>query len=54
MWKDSNRKEGDFLRNLEGDADVAKLLSKKELGGFFDLDYHFTAVDVIFERVFGK
>ena len=54
VWKDSNRKEGDFLHNLEGDADVSKLLSKKELGAFFDLDYHFTAVDVIFERVFGE
>jgi adenylosuccinate lyase len=54
VWKDPARKEGDFLRNLEADADVTKLLSKKELGEFFDLDYHFTAVDVIFERVFGK
>src|SRR5215510_6045773 len=54
VWKDANRKEGDFLRNLENDADVAKLLSKKELSEFFDLDYHFTAVDVIFERVFGQ
>ncbi|HEY7797329.1 MAG TPA: adenylosuccinate lyase [Hyphomonadaceae bacterium] len=54
VWKDPARKEGDFLRNLEADADVTKLLSKKELGEFFDLDYHFTALDVIFERVFGK
>ncbi|HVY87657.1 MAG TPA: adenylosuccinate lyase, partial [Hyphomonadaceae bacterium] len=54
VWKDANRKEGDFLRNLEADPDVAKLLSKKELSGFFDLDYHFKAVDVIFDRVFGK
>jgi adenylosuccinate lyase len=54
VWKDPHRKEGDFLRNLEGDADVLKLLSKKELSGFFDLGYHFAAVDVIFERVFGK
>jgi adenylosuccinate lyase len=54
VWKDSNRKEGDFLRNLEGDADVSTLLSKKELSEFFDLGYHFSAVDVIFERVFGK
>jgi adenylosuccinate lyase len=54
VWKDPARKEGDFLRNLEADADVTKLLSKKELGEFFDLDYHFTAVDVIFDRVFGK
>jgi adenylosuccinate lyase len=54
VWRDSNRKEGDFLRNLEGDADVSKLLSKAELGEMFDLGYHFKAVDVIFSRVFGK
>jgi adenylosuccinate lyase len=54
VWKDSNRKEGDFLRNLESDADVSKLLSKKELSEMFDLGYHFKAVDTIFERVFGK
>jgi len=54
VWRDSNRKEGDFLRNLEGDADVAMLLSKAELGEMFDLGYHFKAVDVIFGRVFGK
>jgi len=54
VWRDSNRKEGDFLRNLEGDADVSKLLTKAELGEMFDLGYHFKAVDVIFARVFGK
>jgi adenylosuccinate lyase len=54
VWRDANRKEGDFLRNLESDADVSKLLSKKELGEMFDLDYHFTGVDTIFERVFGQ
>ena len=54
VWRDANRKEGDFLRNLESDADVSKLLSKEELGEMFDLGYHFTGVDVIFERVFGK
>jgi adenylosuccinate lyase len=54
VWRDVNRKEGDFLRNLEADADVSKLLSKRELNEFFDFEYHFTAVDVIFERVFGR
>jgi adenylosuccinate lyase len=54
VWRDANRKEGDFLRNLEGDADVSKLLTKAELSEMFDLGYHLKAVDVIFERVFGK
>jgi adenylosuccinate lyase len=54
VWRDANRKEGDFLRNLESDADVTKHLSKAELGDMFDLGYHFTGVDTIFDRVFGK
>ena len=54
VWRDANRKEGDFLRNLESDADVSKLLPKAELGEMFDLDYHFTGVDTIFRRVFGR
>ncbi len=54
VWRDANRTEGDFLRNLESDADVTKHLSKAELGEMFDLGYHFTGVDTIFERVFGK
>ena len=53
VWRDANRKDGDFLANLEGDPDVAKLLSKAELGAMFDLEYHFKGVDVIFARVFG-
>lgn len=53
VWRDANRKEGDFLANLEGDADVSKLLTKAELSKMFDLDYHFKGVDVIFKRVFG-
>jgi adenylosuccinate lyase len=53
VWRDANRKEGDFLRNLEGDTDVAKLLTSAELSDMFDLGYHLKAVDVIFERVFG-
>ncbi len=54
VWRDANRKEGDFLRNLEGDADVSKLLTKAQLGNMFDLGYHFTGVDTIFGRVFGR
>ena len=54
VWRDANRKEGDFLHNLEGDADVSKLLTAAELSEMFDLGYHLKAVDVIFERVFGE
>jgi adenylosuccinate lyase len=54
VWRDANRKEGDFLNNLKGDADVSKLLSDAELGEMFDLGYHFKGVDVIFKRVFGR
>jgi len=53
VWRDANRKDGDFLANLEADVDVAKLLGKAELREMFDLDYHFKGVDVIFARVFG-
>ncbi len=53
VWRDANRKDGDFLANLEGDADVAKLLTVAELSEMFDLGYHLKAVDVIFQRVFG-
>lgn len=54
VWRDANRKEGDFLRNLEGDADVSNLLTSAELGEMFDLGYHFKGVDTIFKRVFGR
>jgi adenylosuccinate lyase len=54
VWRDANRKEGDFLNNLETDADVARFLSKAELGEMFDLGYHFKGVDTIFGRVFGQ
>jgi adenylosuccinate lyase len=54
VWRDANRKEGDFLDNLVGDADVSKLLTKAELGEMFDLGYHFKGVDTIFRRVFGQ
>ncbi|MBI1362119.1 MAG: adenylosuccinate lyase [Alphaproteobacteria bacterium] len=54
VWADPNRGEGDFLANLKADADIAKLMKPAELEALVDLDYHFKAVDVIFERVFGK
>lgn len=54
VWRDANRKEGDFLANLVGDADVSKLLTEAESGEMFDLDYHFKGVDTIFRRVFGE
>jgi adenylosuccinate lyase len=53
VWADPKRGEGDFLRNLSGDADVTKYLNASELGEMFDLAYHLKAVDVIFSRVFG-
>ncbi len=53
VWRDASRKDGDFLRNLEDDADVTTYLTKAELGDMFDLGYHFKGVDVIFARVFG-
>jgi adenylosuccinate lyase len=48
------RGEGDFLALLKADVDVRKYLSEKELAANFALDHHFTQVDTIFRRVFGK
>jgi adenylosuccinate lyase len=48
------RGEGDFLALLKADADVRTYLSDKELAANFKLDFHFTRVDTIFRRVFGK
>ena len=47
------RGEGDFLTLLKADKDVRAFMSEAELEEKFDLGYHFKAVDVIFERVFG-
>jgi adenylosuccinate lyase len=47
------RGEGEFLRLLAADPDVAKALSKAELEDLFDLGYHLKHVDTIFARVFG-
>jgi len=48
------RGEGDFLALLKSDTEVRKYLSEKELAANFALDHHFTHVDTIFRRVFGK
>jgi adenylosuccinate lyase len=46
--------KGDFLKLLKADKDVRKHLSEKELTKNFDLDFHFSHVDTIFRRVFGR
>jgi adenylosuccinate lyase len=46
--------EGDFLALLKADKDVRKRLSEAELVDKFDLKFHFTHVDTIFRRVFGR
>jgi adenylosuccinate lyase len=48
------RGEGEFLKLLQADKDVAKVLSAQELAALFDLGYHLKQVDAIFERVFGN
>jgi adenylosuccinate lyase len=50
VWADG----GDFLTLLKADKEVGKYLSEAELSAFFDLDFHFTHVDTIFRRVFGR
>jgi adenylosuccinate lyase len=42
-----------LLDLLKGDAEVTAALDHAQLEALFDLGYHFKAVDVIFERVFG-
>jgi adenylosuccinate lyase len=44
----------DFLALLKADKDVRKHLSEAELTANFDLDFHFSHVDTIFRRVFGR
>jgi adenylosuccinate lyase len=48
------RGEGEFLKLLQADNDVAKALSAQELEALFDLGYHLKRVDTIFDRVFGN
>jgi adenylosuccinate lyase len=47
------RGDGEFLKLLKADKDVAKVLSAQDLEALFDLGYHLKHVDAIFERVFG-
>jgi adenylosuccinate lyase len=46
--------EGDFLKLLKADREVAQRLSESELATSFDLNHHLRHVDTIFNRVFGK
>jgi adenylosuccinate lyase len=46
--------EGDFLKLLKADREVAQRLSESELVTSFDLNHHLRHVDTIFNRVFGK
>jgi adenylosuccinate lyase len=45
--------EGHLLDLLKADPEVKDYLSAAELEALFDLEYHFKAVDAIFDRVFG-
>ena len=42
-----------LLELLQADSEVTAALSPAELAEKFNLDYHFKAVDTVFERVFG-
>ena len=42
-----------LLELLKADLEVTAVLSAAQLEDKFDLDYHFKAIDTIFERVFG-
>jgi adenylosuccinate lyase len=46
--------QDDLLALLKADKEVGKHLSAKELDSYFDLDFHFTHIDTIFRRVFGR
>jgi adenylosuccinate lyase len=43
-----------LLELLQADSEVTAALSPAELAEKFNLDYHFKAVDTVFERVFGE
>ncbi len=51
VWESDG--ELSLLELLKADVEVATHLSPDELEDKFDLGYHFTQVDTIFERVFG-
>ena len=43
----------DFKGLIMEDEDICRILSKREIEEMFDVNYHLTHVDDIFERVFG-
>lgn len=43
-----------LLELLKADPEVSAVMSAQELEDKFNLDYHFKAIDTIFERVFGE
>ncbi len=43
-----------LLELLQADSEVTAVMSAAELAEKFNLDYHFKAIDTIFERVFGE
>ncbi|MCB2080879.1 MAG: adenylosuccinate lyase, partial [Novosphingobium sp.] len=43
-----------LLELLKADPEVSAAMTDAELEDKFNLDYHFKAVDTIFERVFGQ
>ena len=43
-----------LLELLQADPEVTAVMSAEELAEKFNLDYHFKAIDTIFERVFGE
>jgi adenylosuccinate lyase len=47
------RGEGDFLKLLKADPQVATRLESEEIESLFDLAYHTKHIDTIFARVFG-
>ena len=46
--------EGDFQAVIEGDPDIARLLSREKLAETFSLERQLRHVDAIFDRVFGE
>lgn len=44
----------DFLAELKSDKDVTAKVPPADLDAMFDIDYHTTHVDTIFQRVFGN
>ncbi|MDZ4760470.1 MAG: adenylosuccinate lyase [Alphaproteobacteria bacterium] len=53
VWADPDRGGDMFLALLKSDADIGSLLEPAAIDDLFDPGYHFRAVDMIFDRVFG-